>query len=42
MILSVDRYILLKERNMLMTMMEIYTDDSREFPAPERIEKVST
>lgn len=34
------RYVLLKERNMLMTMEEEYKRQSELFPSPERLEKV--
>ena len=35
------RYVLLKERNMLMTMEAYYDAESELFPNPERIDKVS-
>lgn len=34
------RYVLLKERNMLMTMEEVCKDESKIFPNPERLDKV--
>ena len=38
--LSAYRYVLLKERNMIMTMEEEYKSQSELFPNPERLEKV--
>lgn len=34
------RYVLLKERNMLMTMEEVCKDENEIFPNPERLDKV--
>jgi len=34
------RYVLLKERNMIMTMEEEYKREAELFPNPERLEKV--
>jgi len=34
------RYVLLKERNMIMTMEEEYKRQAELFPSPERLEKV--
>jgi hypothetical protein len=35
------RYVLLKEKNMLLTMEQACKDESEYFPNPERIDKVS-
>ena len=39
---AVRRFILLKERNMLLTMEEAYKQANENMPNPERLDKVAT